>query len=83
MTSGLSRAAHPRSVGVAGGEAPGDGHTGLRASLLGFVIMTGLVAVAATGVFILLDPRAQAFWATTLGSLSGQLAEAARGLVGR
>lgn len=84
MTSGLPRAAHRRPVGpVAGGETPGDGHTGVRASLLGFVIMTALVAVAATGVFILLDPRAQAFWATTLGSFFGQLAAAVRGLVGR
>lgn len=84
MTGSLPRTADRRSVGpVVGGEARGDGHTGLRASLLGFVIMTALVAMAATGIFILLDPRAQAFWAATLGSFFGPLAESARRLVGR
>jgi len=46
--------------------APG---TPFRASAVGFVLMTALVVVAATGVFILLDPRSAAFWGTKYGDL--------------
>lgn len=54
-------------------------HTGFRASAVGFVLMTALVAVAATGVFILLDPRAQAFW----GAKFGELLAVVRSVLGR
>jgi len=43
--------------------------TPFRASAVGFVLMTALVVIAATGVFILLDPRSAAFWATKYGDL--------------
>ena len=33
-----------------------------RGSVISFVLMTGLVTAAATGLFVLLDPRAQQFW---------------------
>jgi hypothetical protein len=33
-----------------------------RGSVVSFVLMTGLVTAAATGLFVLLDPRAQLFW---------------------
>jgi hypothetical protein len=33
--------------------------------------MTGLVTVAATGLFVLLDPRAQQFWVQRWEALAG------------
>ena len=50
-----------------------------RASAMGFVLMTALVVVAATGVFILLDPRSAVFWATKYVDLVGFF----RGVLGR
>ena len=49
-----------------------------RASLASFVATAGLATAAATGLFVLLDPRAQAFWAARLG----ELFDSFRGLVG-
>jgi len=42
-----------------------------RGSLVSFVMMTGLVTAAATGLFVLLDPRAQQFWAQRWEALAG------------
>ena len=36
---------------------------GFRGSAIAFGLMTGAVTLAAMGVFVLMDPRAQAFWA--------------------
>jgi hypothetical protein len=33
-----------------------------RSSAIGFAVMTGAVTLAAMGLFVLMDPRAQAFW---------------------
>ncbi|HUQ41471.1 MAG TPA: hypothetical protein VM052_03110 [Candidatus Limnocylindrales bacterium] len=38
-----------------------------RASLMSFAATTVLSTAAAVGLFVLLDPRAQAFWAGRLG----------------
>lgn len=35
---------------------------------MGFAIMTGAVTLAAMGLFVLMDPRAQAFWGAQLGN---------------
>ncbi len=40
-----------------------------RASVLSFVGTTLLATAAATSLFVLLDPRAQAFWAARFGEL--------------
>ena len=40
---------------------------GFRSSALGFAVMTGAVTLAAMGVFVLMDPRAQAFWGARIG----------------
>ena len=42
-----------------------------RSSVISFVLMTGLVTAAATGLFVLLDPRAQQFWAQRWEALAG------------
>ncbi len=42
-----------------------------RGSVISFVLMTGLVTVAATGLFVLLDPRAQQFWLQRWETLAG------------
>lgn len=42
-----------------------------RGSVVSFVLMTGLVTAAATGLFVLLDPRAQQFWAQRWEALAG------------
>lgn len=42
-----------------------------RGSLISFVLMTGLVTAAATGLFVLLDPRAQQFWVQRWEVLAG------------
>lgn len=81
MTAGRSstqvRAGRPEAAErPVGSEAQGSG---VQTSAIGFVLMTALVTVAATGVFILLDPRAQAFW----GAKVGELLTAARGVLGR
>lgn len=55
-----------------------DRRLGPRASLFSFVGTTLLATAAATGVFVLLDPRAQAFWAARVG----ELAQAVRRLFG-
>ena len=38
-----------------------------RGSVLSFVAATVITTAAAVGLFVLLDPRAQAFWANRLG----------------
>ncbi len=48
------------------------------ASILSFVATAVLATAAATGLFVLLDPRAQAFW----GTRSAELVNAVRGLLG-
>lgn len=40
---------------------------GFRSSAVGFAIMTGAVTLAAMGLFVLMDPRAQAFWGARIG----------------
>jgi hypothetical protein len=40
---------------------------GFRSSAIGFAIMTGAVTLAAMGLFVLMDPRAQAFWGARIG----------------
>jgi hypothetical protein len=42
-----------------------------RGSLVSFVLMTGVVTTAATGLFVLLDPRAQQFWVQRWETLVG------------
>jgi hypothetical protein len=42
-----------------------------RGSLVSFVLMTGSVTAAATGLFVLLDPRAQQFWVQRWETLVG------------
>jgi hypothetical protein len=49
-----------------------------RGSAVSFVLMTGLVTAAATGLFVLLDPRAQQYWVQRWEALAG----AVRGLFG-
>lgn len=49
-----------------------------RASVVSFVATTVLATVAATGLFVLLDPRAQAFWAARIA----EAIDAIRGLFG-
>ena len=38
-----------------------------RSSAIGFAVMTGAVTLAAMGLFVLMDPRAQAFWGARIG----------------
>jgi hypothetical protein len=40
---------------------------GFRSSAIGFAVMTGAVTLAAMGLFVLMDPRAQAFWGARVG----------------
>jgi len=40
---------------------------GFRSSAIAFGLMTGVVTLAAMGIFVLMDPRAQAFWASRIG----------------
>ena len=40
---------------------------GFRSSAVAFGLMTGIVTLAAMGIFVLMDPRAQAFWASRIG----------------
>jgi hypothetical protein len=49
-----------------------------RGSVVSFVLMTGLVTAAATGLFVLLDPRAQQFWVQRWEALAALV----RGLFG-
>jgi hypothetical protein len=42
-----------------------------RGSVVSFVLMTGLVTAASTGLFVLLDPRAQVFWVQRWEALAG------------
>ena len=42
-----------------------------RGSLVSFVLMIGAVMAAATGLFVLLDPRAQQFWVQRWETLVG------------
>ncbi|GAC1461199.1 MAG: hypothetical protein NVS1B1_11820 [Candidatus Limnocylindrales bacterium] len=51
------------------GNGARERQTGFKAATVGFVLMTALVVAATTGVFVLLDPRAQAFWGTKIGDL--------------
>lgn len=48
-----------------------EGKLSGRGSVLSFVLMTGLVTAAATGLFVLLDPRAQQFWVQRWETLAG------------
>jgi hypothetical protein len=47
--------------------------------VLSFVATTLIATAGAVGLFVLLDPRAQAFWANRLG----ELLAAVRGLFGQ
>ena len=40
-----------------------------RASIVSFVATSAIATLAATGMFVLLDPRAQAFWGQRFGDL--------------
>ena len=40
-----------------------------RSSAIGFALMTGAVTLAAMGLFVLMDPRAQAFWGARIGDV--------------
>lgn len=42
-----------------------------RSSAIGFALMTGAVTLAAMGLFVLMDPRAQAFWGARIGDVVG------------
>jgi hypothetical protein len=42
---------------------------GFRASALTFGLLTAAVTLAAMGIFVLMDPRAQAFWGNRLEDL--------------
>ena len=42
-----------------------------RGSVISFVLMTAVVTAAATGLFVLLDPRAQQFWIQRWETLAG------------
>jgi hypothetical protein len=42
---------------------------GFRSSAIGFAVMTGAVTLAAMGVFVLMDPRAQAFWGARIADV--------------
>jgi len=50
-----------------------------RASVLSFVVTTLIATAAAVGLFVLLDPRAQAFWGLRLGEMFAAI----RGLFGQ
>lgn len=49
-----------------------------RSSVLSFVVTAAVATAAAVGLLVLLDPRAQAFWATRIQ----EFIAAVRGLVG-
>ena len=40
-----------------------------RASIISFVATSAIATTASIGLFVLLDPRAQAFWGGRLGEL--------------
>jgi len=40
-----------------------------RASVISFVATSAIATVAATGLFVLLDPRAQSYWGSRLSDL--------------
>lgn len=42
-----------------------------RASVISFVATTAVATAAATGLFVLLDPRAQAFWSGRFSEFFG------------
>ena len=44
-----------------------------RASVVSFVATSALATLAATGMFVLLDPRAQAFWGQRIADLVNAL----------
>jgi hypothetical protein len=44
-----------------------------RASVISFVVTSALATAGATGLFVLLDPRAQAFWGSRLSDLVNAL----------
>ena len=50
-----------------------------RGSVISFVVTTLIATAAAIGLFVLLDPRAQAFWGTRLGEMFAAI----RGLFGQ
>lgn len=50
-----------------------------RASVVSFVLVSGLAVAIAMGLLILVDPRTQAYWGGRLGDLLATL----RALVGR
>ena len=49
-----------------------------RSSVISFVVTAAVATAAAVGLFVLLDPRAQAFWATRIQEFLASI----RGLVG-
>lgn len=56
----------------------GERRLSARGSVISFVATLMIATGAATGLFVLLDPRAQAFWAARIQALI----QAVRGLVG-
>lgn len=44
---------------------------GFRSSAVAFGLMTATVTLAAMGIFILMDPRAQAYWAARVADAIG------------
>jgi hypothetical protein len=42
---------------------------GFRSSAIAFAVMTGAVTLAAMGLFVLMDPRAQAFWGARIADV--------------
>ena len=50
-----------------------------RASVISFVATSAIATASAVGLFVLLDPRAQSFWAGRFGDLFALL----RSFVGR
>ncbi len=56
-----------------------DRRFSFRSSLVWFVLLSAIVGAAAVGLLVLLDPRAQAFWATRWE----ELATAVRGFLRR
>lgn len=72
-----------RLEGGRGRQNERTGQTRFGAAVLGFVLITALVVSAATGVFVLLDPRAQAFWATRIGDVSAGIGSLVRAVLAR
>ena len=72
-----------RLEGGPGRQNERTGQTRFGAAVVGFVLITALVVSAATGVFVLLDPRAQTFWATRIGDVSAVVGSLVRAVLAR